>query len=1096
MKRTIFLLCLLITQFSTLSVMAASDPHLIKGVVVDETGEPLIGATVQVEGTSTGVSTDIDGNFQIKAADGQTLLFSYIGYKSQQIKVGPSTNDLKVQMSLNAEVLEDVVVIGYGTMKKKDLTGAITQINPEKIADSNPGNVQDLLRGTAGLQIGYDSSAKGGGSMEMRGKNSLGTDSSPLIILDGMQFYGELSEINPDDIKQIDVLKDSSSAAIYGAKAANGVIIVTSKKGVTGTPKVTLSANWGLVSKSSYRRMFDKDEYVRYRTDWYKYDKNNTYDLTEDGRYLPYQKGTTQVGYFDNPDNLAQYGITLDEWLAYTGNTSDDNIREVFGRRIGLNDSQTVLDNFVNGRTYDWYNDAFRTGLNQDYNVSLSGGTEKMNYYMSFGYLKNQGVWRGDDYETYRVSMRLNGKVTNWLEVGGNVNFQNRNDKIEDNNKGQTTRVPDYGQYWYANNLRFSPFSQKYDENGNLLFYPMGSEGQRGPVYSQYDAREQYHNWKKGYMVLNSKFFVNVTLPAGITYQFNVSPRYEYGWRREFWSADEPFCDPKTKGTDRWWQKKFDWSLNNTITWDYTFNDVHHVQLTAVQEAESRKAWSDVINARYITPSDALGYHNTQNGDKELSGFSTNDWKETADALLGRAYYSYDNRYMITVSVRRDGYSAFGAKHPHATFPSVAVAWNMGNEKFWEPIAGWWNTSKLRLSYGKNGNRDIGDVYRALANLGSGEGKTMNYLDGNGAVSADMKYLMMDRLANPDLRWEKTSAYNVGLDFGFLNNRIYGSIDWYYKSTKDMIMGMRLPNFSGFSTITTNIGQVDNTGVEISINTLNVATQNFEWTTNFAFSYNKNTIKHINYEMEDVLDENGHLIGQKEMDDQNNKWFIGHAIGTIWNYETDGIWQVSEASEAAKYGQRPGDPKVKNNYTADDIINEDGTRTAVYNDKDKKFLGTERPPIYLSMRNDFNLWKDFSIGFAFYGYFGHKSLDTAYLNDDNGGDMLTHCMNTYYKEYWTVENPSDTYGRIGAKGPAGATAPARLLNRSFLRLSDLTFGYTIPTKWTEKAAISKLRVTFGIKNICTIHSGKWVYGDPENSGLGVRSFNFGINATF
>ncbi len=266
-------MCLLIAQLFALSTHAASDPRSIKGTVVDTEGEPLIGATVQVEGTSVGVSTDIDGNFVIRAAVGQTLLVSYVGYSPKKVKVTDSTADLRVELSLNAEMLEDVVVVGYGVMKKKDLTGAITQIDPNKIADSNPQTVQDILRGAAGLQVGYDPSAKGGGSLELRGKNSLGTESSPLIILDGMQFYGELSEINPDDIKQIDILKDSSSAAIYGAKAANGVIIVTTKSGSnTGKPSVTFSANWGINTRSSYRKYYDADGYLNYRSDWYKRD--------------------------------------------------------------------------------------------------------------------------------------------------------------------------------------------------------------------------------------------------------------------------------------------------------------------------------------------------------------------------------------------------------------------------------------------------------------------------------------------------------------------------------------------------------------------------------------------------------------------------------------------------------------------------------------------------------------------------------------------------------------------------------------------------------------------------------------------------------
>lgn len=323
MKKSILLMCLLVTQFFVSGLQAASEPRPLRGSVVDTAGEPLIGATVQVEGTTIGTSTDIDGNFVIRVADGQTLMVSYIGYTPKKIKVTSSTENLRVELSENAEMLEDVVVIGYGTMKKKDLTGAITQIDPNKIADSNPQTVQDLLRGAAGLQVGYDPSAKGGGTLELRGKNSLGTNSSPLIILDGMQFYGELSEINPDDIKQIDVLKDSSSAAIYGAKAANGVIIVTTKRGSnTGAPTVTLSANWGINTKSAYRNYYDAAGYLGYRSDWYKRD---TYGVDADGNYVAYQSGQTNPGYYDYPSeaNLAKYGITLDQWMGYSANATD-----------------------------------------------------------------------------------------------------------------------------------------------------------------------------------------------------------------------------------------------------------------------------------------------------------------------------------------------------------------------------------------------------------------------------------------------------------------------------------------------------------------------------------------------------------------------------------------------------------------------------------------------------------------------------------------------------------------------------------------------------------------------------------------------------
>lgn len=1095
MKKSIFFIILLVAQVLTLGANAAPATRMVKGVVTDTDGEPLIGATVQVEGTSTGVSTDIDGNFEIRVADGQTLLVSYVGYSPKKVKVTSSTTELKIELSLNAEMLEDVVVVGYGTMKKKDLTGAITQIDPSKIADSNPATVQDLLRGTAGLQIGYDTSAKGGGSMQLRGQNSVYTDAShnsPLIILDGMQFYGELSEINPDDIKQIDILKDASSAAIYGAKAANGVIIVTTKKGSNnGQPTVSLSANWGFVQKSAYRKWFDADGYTQFRSDWYKRD---TWGFDDNGNYVPYQKGQTNPGYYDYPSDalLGQYGITLEDWMGYSTNQDGEGMRSVFGRRIGLNDESRVLDNYINGRTYDWYNQAFRTGFNQDYNVSLSGGTDKMNYYMSVGFMKNQGVVRGNDYNTLRASMRMSGKVTKWLEIGGNVNFQHRSD-------GDTT-YPTRDEYWEANIMRFSPYAVPNDpETGELLQYPLGGTN-RGKVYSNFLFDERYHKMERGYMTLNSKFYVNLNLPFGITYQFNISPRYQYYYNREFWSAELPDSKASDRGTDRNWGKHFDWSLNNTINWDYTFNDVHHVQVTLAQEAEEQKYWSDEIKARGFNPTDALGFHNTQNGDKKISSFSTNDTHFTADALLARAFYSYDNRYMITASVRRDGYSAFGQNQPHATFPSVALAWNFANEKFMSSVSDWWNTGKLRLSWGKNGNRALKDPYVSLADLNSGKGQTMNYLDGTGKVIADWKYLLQGRLPNPNLQWEKTEAYNVGIDFGFLNNRLYGSIDWYYKKTHDMIMAQRLPNFIGFGSITTNLGQVDNTGFEFTLNSLNISNAVLDWTSSLTFSYNKNTVKHLYYEDDIVIDElTGEKVNKGEMSDISNKWYIGKALGTIWDYRVDGIWQVEEAAEAAKVGQQPGDPKVRNNYTADDIIDPvTGERTPVYNDKDKEYIGQTNPPVYLSLRNDFTLWKDFMISFTFYGYFGWHSLDGAYLNDYTGGDLVTHTMNTFdvSDQYWTPQNRSNTYGRLNAQGPTGAKGVNRLLNRNFIRLSDLTFGYTLPQKWTKKAYMDKVRFTFGIKNLFTIHHKDWIYGDPESGRLGIRQFNLGVNVTF
>lgn len=1066
---------LLFLFFLFFAVAVRSQNVTITGTVTDVNKDPLMGVNVLVKGTSTGVITDLDGNFSLKGKKGSTLVFSYVGMISQEVVFNGTP--LSIVMIDNAQALDEVVVVGYGTMRKKDLTGSVIQVRPDNIQNENPKTVQDILRGTPGLSVGYNASAKGGGTMELRGQRSVytaGNHNNPLLILDGMIFYGELSEINPDDIAQIDVLKDASAAAVYGAKAASGVIIVSTKKGKKGKPVVNFSANVGWTQKSAYRDRFESGAYMQHRQDWYE---KNTYGVNPTtGAYEAYQTGTyaNKPGYYKNPGQLGD--ISLDEWRGYTTNEEGESDLSIWARRLGFMDN--ALDNFLAGKVTDWEDISFRTGFNQDYNASISGAGDKVNYYLSVGYLKNQGAIKSDGYNAIRANMKVNAQVTKWFEIGANVNFQDRSDGNIDMDEDQ--------------NLRNSPYADYADENGNLLQYPLGEKySQRG---YNYDFQKQYLELEKGYTVLNTILNAKITLPFGISYSFNASPRYQFFYDRYFMSADLPGSDPATRGANREQTKRFDWSLNNTITWDYTFLKKHHVILTLVQEAEERQSWKDRIEARNILPSDALGFHNTKNGSKENSTYSSSDSHQTADALLARLFYSYDDRYMLTTSIRRDGYSAFGQSNPYATFPSVALAWTFTNEKFfkWTDIL---STGKLRASYGKNGNRSLDNPYLGLANLYEGGGKMHGYIDSKGELEL-LRYLMCDRMANPTLQWEKTASWNFGLDFGFLNDRITGSIEYYNMQTKDMIMNERLPSFTGFTNITTNLGQVDNTGFELSIRSLNINTPKLQWSTTFGFSYNKNTIKHLNYERENVLDAAGNVIGTKEMDDQKNNWFIGQPIGVIWNYRVTGIWQKDEAEEAAKYNQRPGDPKVANNYTEDDIVLADGTVKPVYNDKDKEFLGKKNAPIHWSIRNEFTLWKDFTLSFNIYSYMGHKSLETMYLNkDDDGGRMAYGMVNLPKKEYWTLDNPTNKYARIEAKGPAGAENPGMLYNRSFIRLDNISVGYTIPQKWTQKYDIERIKVFGTVRNVAT-WAKDWEYGDPETGGLGARIYTLGLNLVF
>ena len=1036
--------------------LSAQDSYTLRGVVEDSTGEPLTGASVLVKGTTNGVATDIDGNFALKVKNGDVISISYIGYKPQEIPV-TGQNDIKVVLVEDTQMLEDVVVIGYGTARKKDLTGAVVQVNPDKIADQNPGSVQDVLRGVPGLQIGYDSSAKGqGASIRLRGQNSLGTDAAPMIVLDGMAFYGELSEINPDDIAQIDVLKDASSAAIYGARAAAGVIIITTKKGKEGKPTITLTANVGVSNKAHYNDFYGADGYVQHLADWNK--MMYTYGKGADGLYGYYNVNTDAhpKGYYDDPRKVADQNSWANSGEFVMGN--GESAMGLWGRRLQLYNSPIAMQNFIDGITTDWNDLTFRTGVKQDYNASVSGATENVNYYVSAGYMKNEGTVQGTEYEAFRANMKIHTKITPWLEFGANANFQNRSDGDISVNLGSN--------YWDANMLRNSPYASLRNAEGKYEQYPMSGASTNGG-YNYYFDR-QYYDLDKGY-----------------TTTFNIAPRYQWFHDRYWMAADKPNTSAASQGVNRENVKTFDWNLNNTLTWDRTFLDVHHVTVTLVQEAEDHKYWQDRIEARNIQPTDVLGFHYTEGANKEQSNFRTKDVHYTATSYLGRAFYSYDNKYLITGSFRRDGFSGFGQNNKWGNFGSVGLGWNFSDEKFMESTRSWLDNAKLRVSWGTNGNREFADlksdpnnVYKVLANL-QNDGSMVYYQNGTSTI---VNALSMNRLGAPDLRWERTEAWNYGLDFSVFNSRLTGNIDIYSKSTKDMIMNQRLPSFSGFGSIMANLGEVTNKGFEIALNSVNIDIENFQWSSAFAFSYNKSCIKHIYGNK----DENG-----KEPSDTSNKWYIGKPIGEIWDYKADGVWQNTpeDIAEAAKYGQVPGDPKILNLYTEDDV---DGT--PIYNDNDKVYLGTTIPPIYWSLRNDFTLWKNFTFSFSLYSYMGHKSLDGRWMNDDNGGSQMINGFNLPDKEYWTPDNPTNDFCRLQAQGPEKLRGGVgKLINRSFVRLDNITLGYTIPQSLTRQFQVERIRVTASCNNVCTFHSNQWKYGDPETGGLSNRTFNFGLN---
>lgn len=1038
----------------------------VTGIVRSEiNGKALAGVSVTVNNAknnfSASTQTDTLGVFtfsRLPAGPGYSFTFSYVGHETQTLtgyNLKPGADfSFVVELKEQVAKLDEVVVVGYGTMKKKDLTGSISQIKTAKLEKENPRSVQDLLRsGAAGLIVGQTSTAKGGGSIEIRGTRSLKGGNDPLIVLDGVIFFGELSEINPIDIDHIDILKDASAAAVYGAKSANGVVIISTKKGKSEKPEVRFTANTGWATLGANRRVYDAQGYLQYRSDL----ENSINRFTIPAKFVK-----------PTDENLAKYGITLNDWLSYSPPSSDAP-EAIWLQRLGLFEKE--IDNYFNGKTFDWYDHTFQTGMQQNYNVSLSGKSkENLNYYMSLAYLDNKGIFVGDKYRSYRSNFKIDAKVNKWMSTGINLIFQDRTDY----GNTETDDVPSMVVDWEGQIRRNSPYALPYDSTGKLDPLPMGS-ALNGGVNSAY--HNQYKQLQRGTSVLNATLYETIRLPFNITYQLNFSPRMQWFYSRYHESSQNPFWSDHGKAI-RQSTKRFEWQIDNIINWDYTFAQKHQVKVTLLQNAEEHRTWDESMTGTDFTPTDALGFGNMGAANMQKSSIKSNDQRWTGDALMARLFYSYDNRYMLTASVRRDGYSAFGVSNPRATFPSLAFAWNFGEEQFmhWEPL----NAGKLRLTWGQNGNRDIG-IYQALSNLTTGAGK-YPYVQANGTVN-ELAQLYVDRMANHDLRWEATASWNLGLDLGFLKNRINATIDVYQMPTTDLLIEQNLPNFTGFNTVVTNLGEVENKGFELSVNSVNMSRKNFEWSTSLTFFLNRNKIKHLYYIYEDVLDADGHVIGTKEIDDRSNKWFVGHDMSSIWNYRVLGIWQEEEREQAKRYGEIPGDVKVED-------VNDDG----VYNNDDKQFLGYGKPRFRWTLRNDFTLFDNFDVSIGIYSYWGHKYETTEYLNNTGAG---MERENSYIREYWTPEHPSNRYARLNSTNPQNVT-PAWAMSRSFIRLDNIAVSYQVPSKFISRLSMSQCRVYASIRNAAW-WAPEWEYWDPETGGPTkpiAKTYSVGISASF
>jgi TonB-linked SusC/RagA family outer membrane protein len=994
----------------------------ISGTVRDDSGEPVIGANVIVKETTNGVITDADGRFSLIVAEDDVLKISYVGYITREITAGSQTV-LNITLLEDRMLLDEVVVIGYGMVRRKDLTGAIAQVKADRFSTQQSTNVLDYLNGTvAGFNSNIGTSASGSTSMEIRGPASLSANNSPLIVLDGVIFNGSVNDINPRDIETIDILKDASSSAVYGSRSAAGVVIINTKRGKGDEMNINFSVQLGIADYTKLIKPNDAEGYLQRRQDFQR-------------RINP----SKPDAYYTNPNNLPA-DVDMETWQQYDASYAADPL-DTWMNRLSLREIEQK--NYRTGNTYDWFDATTSPGLRQNYNVNISGGIVETKYYWSLECADNKGYMKGDEYKIVRTRMNADTRVSEFLTVGINAQFSNKDLSNIAVNLG--------------NVVSQSPFGQPYDDNGVMKWYPHDDSGVAVNPFLISEYRDKYNVIQN----LFSNIYADLQLPFGFSYKFSFINRYD--WEKDY------YFDPSTIPAgnrvggigERINRSLYEWQVDNIISWKKRFG-IHDFYATFLYNAEKKQVWQDVAGNQTFSPGEALGFHQLEAGSSPT--VKNDDTYSTGTALMGRLNYTLSDRYLLTLSIRRDGYSAFGINNPYATFPSGAVAWNISEESFFNiPVV---NNLKIRVSYGLNGNRDIG-IYSALSKLG-----TTKYLSDGAYVSG----VYSNSLANSYLKWEKTEALNIGFDFSLLNNRLSGTMDYYDMKTKDLLLTRSLPTIIGYSSVMSNMGELENRGFEMTLNNRNIENENLRWNSTLTFSLNRNKIKHLYGERENLLDENGHVIGTKEADDINNGWFIGQAIDRIWDYEFIGIYQINEEKEAESFGKAPGDTKLS-----------DVDKNGVSTQEDKVFQGYTRPRYRLGLRNDFFFLRDFCLSFfirADLGFYGQNSMLTH-------TDHIEDRRNVFAMEYWTPQNPINNATRLNTVNTPVFTI---YQSRSFARLQDISLSYNLPEKVTGKFKFGNCKIYVSSRNLFTLT--KWSGWDPESVNTPMpRLFTFGIDVT-
>ncbi len=1006
--RILILALLLVTS----SAFAGASPQqlTVSGTVTDlSTGDPMPGVNIVVKGTVLGALTGLDGKYSLGVSGpNDVLVFSFIGYNTLEVAVaGRTTVDVKLESATTA--LDEVIVTGYGTQKKSDLTGSVVRVTMDEKATLANLNLSQAMSGTsAGVNVQGSGLAGSDPSLSIRGQTSLSASDAPLVVLDGIIYNGSISNINISDIESVDILKDASAAAVYGSRSANGVMLITTKKGKSEKPQISFNMYYGYQDMTNNpMRVMNAEEYAIRLTDYYY----------QQDLYAWYKtKPTSAEGKPVRPD------VTNRELVASRLRTQEER------------------DNYIAGNEIDWVDEVLQIAPIQNYNLSMSGKSERSNYYVSASYTNEEGIQLNDEFSRITFHSNVESKITDWLNVGFNSSYSLR----------------DYSglEASLSNARACSPLANNKIGQPNYDMYLTGEAYMPYPLNNLYVDHADIRND----LLLVGNARITIPWVKGLTYEFNYSNNYYTRKYNRFYPNTVPEGSGNKGQAIKNPSEERNWIYNNIITYLRTFGN-HQVNATLLYSQEGRNAESSTITASgFDNP--VLGYDNLSLGTTVTVGSTA--WKENSISYMGRINYSFMDRYLLTATIRRDGFSGFGPNNKFANFPSVSLGWVVTDEPFMSNFQGLY--LKLRTSYGLNGNQGIGR-YSSFSRM------TADFYV-YGPTTAIAVY--PSSLGNADLGWETTSSFNVGIDFGILNRRINGSLDLYKAQTTDVLVSRALPPTTGYPSVWTNIGAIDNKGIEFELNSINL-TGNLGWETNFVFSLNRDKISK--------------LYGDENDKDVGNSWFVGEPISSIYDYEMmGGVWTEAELYAGQTYNNwYPGQYKYVDQ-------NGDGV---IEPNLDRKVIGYRTPSYRWSLNNTFT-YKNFTFSFFINSVQGgkkyYKENNASVVNVDFRSDNVLRINASAVRPYWTPEN-----GVTNATGVYNTPAQASGIyeSRSFIRLQDVSLAYSFSPQLLNTLNLSACQVFVSSKNpyVWT----EWSGWDPEtgtsNSPL-MRNITAGFRVTF